>query len=160
MVQLAQSSPVFSIRATAYYSLGLIATTRVGADFLFKLNWVCTRHDRHNRYDKKEKQQQTVFVFANNCFVMWNRWPVIEEEKWADEKNDGKIVFGSDSERTSSDQPYTGDYCFVVGDDSTTDDELMFLENPGELTHKNCISALRKKLINYSLFFHKNHVLN
>lgn len=49
MVHQAQNSPVFSIRATAYYALGLIATTRVGADYLFKLGWVCTRHDRHNR---------------------------------------------------------------------------------------------------------------
>lgn len=64
---------------------------------------------------------------------MFNRWPVIEEENWEDEKSDGgKNLFGSDSERTSSDQPFTGDYCFVIGDDSTTDDELMFLENPSQ----------------------------
>lgn len=49
MVHLAQNSLVFSIRATAYYALGLIATTRAGADHLFKLDWVCTRHDRHNK---------------------------------------------------------------------------------------------------------------
>lgn len=61
------------------------------------------------------------------------RWPVIEEENWEDEKSDGKHLLGSDSERTSSDQPYTGDYCFVIGDDSATDDELMFAENSGKL---------------------------
>lgn len=43
-------------------------------------------------------------------------------------------MFGSDSERTSSDQPFTGDYCFVIGDDSATDDEMMFVENSGELS--------------------------
>lgn len=64
-----------------------------------------------------------------------NRWPVIEEEKWENEKSDGKIVFGSDSERTSSDQP--GDYCFVIGDDSATDDEMMFVENSSEFNHNN-----------------------
>lgn len=43
-------------------------------------------------------------------------------------------MFGSDSERTSSDQqPFTtGDYCFVIGDESVTDDEMMFAENSGD----------------------------
>lgn len=37
IVSLADNSPVFSIRSTAFHSLGLIATTKLGADHLFKL---------------------------------------------------------------------------------------------------------------------------
>ena len=36
MVQLAQNSPIYSIRATAFYSLGLISTTYEGANELNK----------------------------------------------------------------------------------------------------------------------------
>lgn len=72
--------------------------------FVIQLGWVCTRHDRHDR------------------------WPVIEEENWEVE---GRQHVGSDSERTSSDQPFGGDYGFMIGEDSATDDELMFVENAG-----------------------------
>lgn len=58
IVSLAQNCQVFSLRATAYYVLGLIATTQQGADELFKLGWFCTRHNRHIA------------------------WPIIEEEAW------------------------------------------------------------------------------
>ncbi|KAJ3642860.1 hypothetical protein Zmor_025609 [Zophobas morio] len=64
MIVLAQDCLVFSIRATSYYSLGLIATTRQGADELFKLGWFCTRHNRHIA------------------------WPIIEEEAWEDDSDD------------------------------------------------------------------------
>jgi len=37
MVNLAETSVVYSIRATAFYCLGLVATTKIGADSLFKL---------------------------------------------------------------------------------------------------------------------------
>jgi hypothetical protein len=37
MIALAQDCLVLSIRATSYYALGLISTTRLGADELFKL---------------------------------------------------------------------------------------------------------------------------
>lgn len=117
MVSLAQNSSVFSIRATAYYSLGLLATTRYGADCLFKLGWVCTRHDRHDR------------------------WPIIEEENWEDEKSEDALhnaQIGSDSERTSTDQPYVGDFAFMIVDDSATDDELMYIES-GESFFKNSV---------------------
>lgn len=121
MVQLAQTCPVYSIRATAFYCLGLVATTRLGADCLFKLGWVCTRHDRHDK------------------------WPIIEEENWEDERLDDQprsTHIGSDSERTSSDHPFIGDCSFVIADDSTTDDELMYIENSG----KSYIAVLRQKI--------------
>lgn len=107
-VSLAQTSAVFAVRATAYYSLGLLATTRTGADCLFKLGWVCTRHDRHDR------------------------WPIIEEENWEEGKmEDGLhgLQIGSDSERTSSDQPFVGDFGFMIAEDSATDDELIYIES-------------------------------
>lgn len=64
--------------------------------------------------------------------MLCRRWPIIEEENWEEEKFENRnLHLGSDSERTSSDQPFTTDYCFVLGDDSATDDELMFVENSG-----------------------------
>ncbi|KAJ9598512.1 hypothetical protein L9F63_010802, partial [Diploptera punctata] len=56
IVQLAQNYPIYSIRATAFYALGLLATTFEGANHLNKLGWLCVRHHRQDR------------------------WPVIEEE--------------------------------------------------------------------------------
>lgn len=46
-VFLCENSAIYSIRATAFYALSLSATTRPGADELFRLGWVCTRHNRH-----------------------------------------------------------------------------------------------------------------
>lgn len=37
MVRLAQHCVVYSIRATSFFALSLIATTKIGADCLFKL---------------------------------------------------------------------------------------------------------------------------
>lgn len=40
VLDLAQSAQVYSIRAIAFYSLGLVATTKMGADLLFKKGMV------------------------------------------------------------------------------------------------------------------------
>jgi rapamycin-insensitive companion of mTOR len=64
MITLAHDCLVLSIRATSYYALGLISTTRLGADELFKLGWFCTRHNRHVA------------------------WPIIEEEAWDEDADD------------------------------------------------------------------------
>lgn len=37
MIRLAQHCVVYSIRATAFFVLAIVATTRLGADYLFKL---------------------------------------------------------------------------------------------------------------------------
>ncbi|KAK9881647.1 hypothetical protein WA026_017167 [Henosepilachna vigintioctopunctata] len=50
LICLAENASVYSIRATAYYALGLIGTTQLGADEIFKLGWVCTRHNRHETF--------------------------------------------------------------------------------------------------------------
>lgn len=50
IVTIAQSCPVYSIRSTAFYSIGLVATTGPGADLLSMLDWVSTRHHRHERW--------------------------------------------------------------------------------------------------------------
>ncbi|KAK5644405.1 hypothetical protein RI129_005705 [Pyrocoelia pectoralis] len=107
IIRLVQHCVVYSIRATAFFVLSLIATNRAGADYLFKLGWVCTRHDRHNR------------------------WPVIEEENWQEEVTDEQLFnlpLGSDSEHTSSDNAFMGDYNINIPDaDSTTTDEEFFI---------------------------------
>ncbi|XP_055911033.1 rapamycin-insensitive companion of mTOR isoform X2 [Eupeodes corollae] len=47
IIYLATKAEVYSIRATAFNVLGLIGSTTAGANCLFKLNWLCVRHDRN-----------------------------------------------------------------------------------------------------------------
>lgn len=58
IIFLTKTCPIYSIRATALNVLGLVGCTKPGADVLFKLDWLCVRHDR-------------------NTF-----WPVMEPEDW------------------------------------------------------------------------------
>lgn len=91
---------IFSIRATAYFSLGLVATTRPGADCLFRLGWVCTRHDRHEK------------------------WPIIEDENWELERLDvdngqsDSMHMSLESERVSGDHAYMSEYYYCDNDES------------------------------------------
>ncbi|XP_055685205.1 rapamycin-insensitive companion of mTOR [Lutzomyia longipalpis] len=58
IIFLAKHCEVYSVRATALNVLGLIGSTNAGANILFKLDWMCVRHDRN-----------TI-------------WPVCEPEDW------------------------------------------------------------------------------
>lgn len=58
IIYLAKNCSVYSIRATSINVLGLVASTKAGADVLYKMDWLCVRHDR-------------------NTF-----WPVNEPEDW------------------------------------------------------------------------------
>lgn len=64
--------------------------------------WVCTRHDRHDR------------------------WPIIEEENWEGlSSNDNFYSFvGSDSERNSNEPIIQSEFYVVDADSSTTDEDL------------------------------------
>ena len=46
LVNLAETCPVVSLRGTAYYALGLVATTRPGAVALGQKGWATVRHQR------------------------------------------------------------------------------------------------------------------
>ncbi|XP_045512078.1 rapamycin-insensitive companion of mTOR [Pieris brassicae] len=50
VVQLAKYCPVYSVRATAFYVLGLIGSTYDGANLLSELGWLCVRHTRHDQF--------------------------------------------------------------------------------------------------------------
>ncbi|XP_034824961.1 rapamycin-insensitive companion of mTOR [Maniola hyperantus] len=50
IVSLARYSPVYSVRATAFYVLGLIGSTYDGANLLADLGWLCVRHTRHDQF--------------------------------------------------------------------------------------------------------------
>ncbi|XP_013141294.1 PREDICTED: rapamycin-insensitive companion of mTOR [Papilio polytes] len=50
VVRLATSTPVYSVRATAFYVLGLFATTFEGANILSDLGWISVRHTRHDQF--------------------------------------------------------------------------------------------------------------
>lgn len=78
----------------------------------FLLGWVCTRHDRHNR------------------------WPIIEEENWQDELTEEQLYtapLGSDSEHTSSDHAFIGDFFVNIpdADSSTTDEDFPYVIDNG-----------------------------
>lgn len=74
VIDLAESCAVYSIRGTAVYVLGLMATTYRAANELFSLGWACVRHDRHDR------------------------WPVVEEEDWSTCTQPPPLAPRSDSE--------------------------------------------------------------
>ncbi|XP_055383093.1 rapamycin-insensitive companion of mTOR isoform X2 [Condylostylus longicornis] len=46
IIFLATFCEVYSIRATAFHVLGLVGNTHAGANVLYKLDWLCVRHDR------------------------------------------------------------------------------------------------------------------
>jgi len=46
IINIAETCPVLTIRATAYFALGLVATTRPGAMALGEKGWACVRHGR------------------------------------------------------------------------------------------------------------------
>ncbi|XP_064626915.1 rapamycin-insensitive companion of mTOR-like isoform X2 [Lineus longissimus] len=50
MIKLCEESGVFSIRGTAFYCLGLIASTRKGADLLHEFGWEAIRTNRHDHW--------------------------------------------------------------------------------------------------------------
>ncbi|XP_061386649.1 rapamycin-insensitive companion of mTOR, partial [Musca vetustissima] len=47
LVILATKCDIYSIRSTCFSVLGLIGSTKDGANLLFNLNWLCVRHDRN-----------------------------------------------------------------------------------------------------------------
>ncbi|XP_017025481.1 rapamycin-insensitive companion of mTOR [Drosophila kikkawai] len=50
LIVLVTKCEVYSVRATCFSALGLIAGTQAGANILFKLNWLCVRHDRNTMW--------------------------------------------------------------------------------------------------------------
>ncbi|XP_026729335.1 rapamycin-insensitive companion of mTOR [Trichoplusia ni] len=50
IVRLAKYNPVYSVRATAFYVLGLIGSTYDGANLLSDLGWLCVRHTRYDQF--------------------------------------------------------------------------------------------------------------
>ncbi|XP_030382024.1 rapamycin-insensitive companion of mTOR [Scaptodrosophila lebanonensis] len=50
LVLLVTKCEVYSVRATCFSALGLIAGTQSGANILFKLNWLSVRHDRNTMW--------------------------------------------------------------------------------------------------------------
>ncbi|XP_059062145.1 rapamycin-insensitive companion of mTOR [Achroia grisella] len=50
ILRLAKYSSAYSVRATAFYVLGLIGSTYDGANLLSELGWLCVRHTRHDQF--------------------------------------------------------------------------------------------------------------
>lgn len=56
IIYLAKYCEVYSIRATAFNVLCLIACTHAGANILYKLDWIPTRHDRNTYWPINEPE--------------------------------------------------------------------------------------------------------
>ncbi|CAD6237301.1 GSCOCG00002240001-RA-CDS [Cotesia congregata] len=50
ITSIAESCSHYSVRATAFYTLSLISTTRIGADALTALHWPCVRYRRGDNW--------------------------------------------------------------------------------------------------------------
>ncbi|XP_076355898.1 rapamycin-insensitive companion of Tor isoform X1 [Tachypleus tridentatus] len=50
IVRLAAEAPVFSVRGTCFYVLGLLCTTPVGSDILSRFGWEAVRHNHEERW--------------------------------------------------------------------------------------------------------------
>ncbi|XP_030564623.1 rapamycin-insensitive companion of mTOR [Drosophila novamexicana] len=50
LILMVTKCEVYSVRATCFSALGLIAGTQAGANLLFKLNWLSVRHDRNTMW--------------------------------------------------------------------------------------------------------------
>ncbi|KAH8362188.1 hypothetical protein KR084_008923 [Drosophila pseudotakahashii] len=50
LIVLVTKCEVYSVRATCFSALGLIAGTQAGANILFKLNWLSVRHDKNTMW--------------------------------------------------------------------------------------------------------------
>ncbi|XP_046984569.1 rapamycin-insensitive companion of mTOR isoform X2 [Schistocerca americana] len=100
IVKIAETSDVYSIRGTAVYVLGLIATTFHGANELRKAGWLSVRHDRHER------------------------WPVIEEQIDID------LCSSSEADSVSTSSSAVDMDCqknFFIDDDEISEDEAAVL---------------------------------
>ncbi|XP_030749931.1 rapamycin-insensitive companion of mTOR [Sitophilus oryzae] len=67
MIKLVTSNPVYAIRSTAFYALGLVATTPGGADELYLNGWLATRHNRHDRWPVI--QEELIDAYFMSCFA-------------------------------------------------------------------------------------------
>ena len=56
IIYLVKQCEVYSVRATALYVLGLVGSTKAGANVLFKLEWMCVRHHRNTLWPVGESE--------------------------------------------------------------------------------------------------------
>ncbi|CAG9785138.1 unnamed protein product [Diatraea saccharalis] len=71
IVRLAKYCPVYSVRATAFYVLGLIGSTYDGANVLADLGWLCVRHTRHDQFPVIPEEIYTVvYDSSGHHYVM------------------------------------------------------------------------------------------
>lgn len=50
IIELCKHCGVYSVRACAFHALGLLGSTKFGADLLYTMDWMCVRHDRDTHW--------------------------------------------------------------------------------------------------------------
>lgn len=91
MIEIAENSPVYSLRGTAVYVLGLMATTFRGANELFSLGWACVRHSRTDRWPVVEEEDWTKVPLPSedaDTTISSSDVPIWAVESWADEDDE------------------------------------------------------------------------
>lgn len=72
MIQLATDCSVYAVRSIAYYALGLVATTSVGADELCLNGWLATRHNRHEHWPVIQEELMDTFYLSYFTATLWD----------------------------------------------------------------------------------------
>lgn len=82
IIKFAKFSEIYSLRATAFFVLGLIASTEAGADELAELDWVSVKHGRNTLWpisNKKESDLQ--HILERKLFFVSHQYPFSIEEQ-------------------------------------------------------------------------------
>ncbi|XP_066151016.1 rapamycin-insensitive companion of mTOR [Euwallacea fornicatus] len=73
MIGLATKCPVYGVRCTAFYALGLVASTSFGADELNLNGWFATRHNRHERWPVLQQEPMDSLFISYFTSSLWDR---------------------------------------------------------------------------------------
>ncbi|XP_019772703.2 rapamycin-insensitive companion of mTOR [Dendroctonus ponderosae] len=74
MIRLATKCSVYGVRSTAFYALGLVASTPFGADELCLNGWLAARHDRHDQWPVLEEELQDSLDISYFTSAVWGQW--------------------------------------------------------------------------------------
>ncbi|XP_050303046.1 rapamycin-insensitive companion of mTOR [Anthonomus grandis grandis] len=81
MIQIATKCPVYGVRSTAFYALGLVATTSLGADELCLNGWLATRHNRHENWPVIQEELMDSLCISYFTTSVWEDAPDTSKEE-------------------------------------------------------------------------------
>ncbi|KAL1513243.1 hypothetical protein ABEB36_002676 [Hypothenemus hampei] len=97
MIKLATKCPVYGVRSTAFYALGLVATTSIGADELCLNGWLATRHNRYHRWPVLEEEPMDSLYISYLTSSIWEEGT----SRGDDATEDDQTTLSEEEERVS-----------------------------------------------------------